>query len=131
MIQRYPVVPDQNAVGGRSLCWLPVACIECPQSPHRAADLAASHPALTHTHAQSTQVAKPVTKSVRARRSVSVRAEEGAGSSAPAKVQRPANSPLFFTGVSEQSLSYLDGSLPGDFGFDPLVCSPAKSLVDR
>lgn len=69
-----------------------------------------------------TQVAKPVTKSVRARRSVSVRAEEGAGSSAPAKVQRPATAPLFFTGVSEQSLSYLDGSLPGDFGFDPLVC---------
>lgn len=69
----------------------------------------------------ASQVAKPVTRSVRARRSVSVRAEEGAGSSAPAKVQRPANAPLFFTGVSEQSLSYLDGSLPGDFGFDPLV----------
>lgn len=69
----------------------------------------------------TTQVTKPVTKSVRARRSVSVRAEEGSGSSAPAKVQRPSTAPLFFTGVSDQSLSYLDGSLPADFGFDPLV----------
>ncbi|CAM8949713.1 unnamed protein product [Rhodiola kirilowii] len=36
-------------------------------------------------------------------------------------VKAGANRPLWF--ASKQSLSYLDGSLPGDFGFDPLGLS--------
>ena len=47
-----------------------------------------------------------------------VRAEEKA--SAPAVVDRSKDT-LWF--ASEQSLSYLDGSLPGDVGFDPLGLS--------
>ncbi|GAU17622.1 hypothetical protein TSUD_254970, partial [Trifolium subterraneum] len=35
--------------------------------------------------------------------------------------QNGANRPLWF--ASKQSLSYLDGSLPGDYGFDPLGLS--------
>ena len=31
--------------------------------------------------------------------------------------------PLYVLGNSDQSLSYLDGSLPGDYGFDPLGLS--------
>lgn len=56
-----------------------------------------------------------------ARRALVVRAEEG--SSAPAKVERPASAPLYPIGVSSQSLSYLNGTLPADFGFDPLGLS--------
>lgn len=52
------------------------------------------------------------------RSAVVVRAEEKA--SAPAIVDRSKDT-LWF--ASEQSLSYLDGSLPGDFGFDPLGVS--------
>ena len=33
------------------------------------------------------------------------------------------DAPLFVLGNSDQSLSYLDGSLPGDVGFDPLGLS--------
>nr|GEV27079.1 chlorophyll a-b binding protein 8, chloroplastic [Tanacetum cinerariifolium] len=36
-------------------------------------------------------------------------------------VKQNANRQLWF--ASKQSLSYLDGSLPGDFGFDPLGLS--------
>ncbi|KAL0406604.1 UNVERIFIED_CONTAM: Chlorophyll a-b binding protein 8, chloroplastic [Sesamum latifolium] len=36
-------------------------------------------------------------------------------------VKQGANRPLWF--ASKQSLSYLDGSLPGDYGFDPLGLS--------
>ncbi|MQI72085.1 hypothetical protein EI017_25340, partial [Escherichia coli] len=36
-------------------------------------------------------------------------------------VKQGADRPLWF--ASKQSLSYLDGSLPGDYGFDPLGLS--------
>jgi light-harvesting complex I chlorophyll a/b binding protein 3 len=51
------------------------------------------------------------------RANVVVRAEK---TDAPAKVARSKDGLLF---ASEQSLSYLDGSLAGDFGFDPLGMS--------
>ena len=49
-----------------------------------------------------------------------VRAEAEEKAAAPAKVDRSKDGLLF---ASEQSLSYLDGSLAGDFGFDPLGMS--------
>mmetsp|Transcript_32626 Transcript_32626/g.77389 ORF Transcript_32626/g.77389 Transcript_32626/m.77389 type:complete len:282 (-) Transcript_32626:54-899(-) len=49
-----------------------------------------------------------------------VRAEEAEKSSAPAVVDRSKDT-LWF--ASEQSLGYLNGTLPGDFGFDPLGLS--------
>ncbi|KAL7103897.1 hypothetical protein ACP275_08G209400 [Erythranthe tilingii] len=42
-------------------------------------------------------------------------------SAATPPVKQGGNRPLWF--ASKQSLSYLDGSLPGDFGFDPLGLS--------
>jgi len=53
-----------------------------------------------------------------------VRAEEGG--KITKSDRKIANTGIMGTagvGVSEQSLSYLDGSLPGDFGFDPLGLS--------
>jgi light-harvesting complex I chlorophyll a/b binding protein 3 len=63
------------------------------------------------------------------RRSLIVKAEgevaETEKPAAPAKVARNTDdlAPLYMLGVSDQSLSYLDGSLPGDYGFDPLGLS--------
>jgi hypothetical protein len=51
----------------------------------------------------------------RATRVVKVRAEDKLATSTRSKAG------LYF--ASEQSLSYLDGSLPGDYGFDPLGIS--------
>ncbi|KAK6142242.1 hypothetical protein DH2020_022590 [Rehmannia glutinosa] len=42
-------------------------------------------------------------------------------------VKQGADRPLWF--ASKQSLSYLDGSLPGDYGFDPLGLSDPKAPV--
>lgn len=54
-----------------------------------------------------------------ARRSVVVRAE---GSNLPAKVERVSKSggAVYVNTTDAGALSYLDGSRPGDFGFDPL-----------
>jgi len=56
--------------------------------------------------------------------SLVVRAEE-TKTTAVKKVTRNTDNiaPLYVLGQSEQSLSYLDGSLPGDYGFDPLGLS--------
>lgn len=48
------------------------------------------------------------------------KAEEKKGGAVPAKVDRSKDT-LFF--ASDQSLAYLDGSLPADYGFDPLGLS--------
>jgi len=60
------------------------------------------------------------TRAVAARAPVRVRAEEEEAAAPPAVVDRSKDQ-LYF--ASEQSLSYLDGTLPGDFGFDPLGMS--------
>ncbi|CAG9463597.1 unnamed protein product [Pedinophyceae sp. YPF-701] len=59
-------------------------------------------------------------KRAQAKRAVCRAEEEKAEAAPPAKVDRSKDT-LYF--ASEQSLSYLDGTLPGDFGFDPLGMS--------
>jgi len=66
------------------------------------------------------RVAQPCSRNTR--RSVVVRAE----GSELAKVERVAKAGgLYKNFTSSQALGYLDGTLPGDFGFDPLgLCDP-------
>eukprot|EP00355_Strombidium_rassoulzadegani_P003437 CAMPEP_0168628372 /NCGR_PEP_ID=MMETSP0449_2-20121227/11809_1 /TAXON_ID=1082188 /ORGANISM="Strombidium rassoulzadegani, Strain ras09" /LENGTH=277 /DNA_ID=CAMNT_0008670787 /DNA_START=42 /DNA_END=875 /DNA_ORIENTATION=+ len=73
----------------------------------------------TQARAFAGQAVRPARASAsRAASRMVVRAE--GESKAPATVDRSKDQ-LYF--ASEQSLSYLDGSLPGDFGFDPLGLS--------
>ena len=58
------------------------------------------------------------------RRAVAARAEkEGVTGLVKAAKEKPGRAKTGIYFASEQSLSYLDGSLPGDFGFDPLGLS--------
>jgi light-harvesting complex I chlorophyll a/b binding protein 3 len=76
------------------------------------------------------QVSKPAFGRVRAarpalNRRLVCRAEEG---KSIAKVERAPDSTVYTPVASEQALAYLDGTLPGDFGFDPLgLLDPVNS----
>eukprot|EP00199_Chlamydomonas_sp_CCMP681_P006859 CAMPEP_0119101548 /NCGR_PEP_ID=MMETSP1180-20130426/582_1 /TAXON_ID=3052 ORGANISM="Chlamydomonas cf sp, Strain CCMP681" /NCGR_SAMPLE_ID=MMETSP1180 /ASSEMBLY_ACC=CAM_ASM_000741 /LENGTH=274 /DNA_ID=CAMNT_0007085689 /DNA_START=56 /DNA_END=880 /DNA_ORIENTATION=- len=67
--------------------------------------------------------AKSSRSGVESRRAVVVRAEEG---KAVAKVDRSKD--VLYIGSDQAALKYLDGTLPGDFGFDPLgLLDPVNS----
>lgn len=69
-----------------------------------------------------TPIACSVNKS-NTRRNLSVRAEGNAPVAKTSTRNTDDLAPLYVLGNSDQSLSYLDGSLPGDYGFDPLGLS--------
>lgn len=50
-------------------------------------------------------------------------AAEAPKEAAVAKKAARSKDDLYLMGVSDQNMTYLDGSLPGDFGFDPLGMS--------